>query len=172
MEFYTYDGVNLVLPDMAGTFGISQDQASWILTTYISALLFGVPLSIWMAGRVRYLHYIIGSTTRLRSCFGWMCRSAGFPDLPAVASGSRLRRSGIDDVVARRRLHTYDGGAAEHINDANLRHALSCDGSWPPVLRLWWPTMKRNHTMTAITRVTPLRALSYSGFWAFFQKYQ
>ncbi len=47
---------------MAGTFGISQDQASWILTTYISALLFGVPLSIWMAGRVRYLHYIIGST--------------------------------------------------------------------------------------------------------------
>ncbi|MGB6938495.1 MAG: MFS transporter, partial [Xanthobacteraceae bacterium] len=50
------------LPDMAGTFGISQDQASWILTTYISALLFGVPLSIWMAGRVGYLHYIIGST--------------------------------------------------------------------------------------------------------------
>lgn len=62
MEFYTYDGVNLVLPDMAGTFGISQDQASWILTTYISAVLFSVPLSIWMAGRVGYLHYIIGST--------------------------------------------------------------------------------------------------------------
>jgi hypothetical protein len=37
MEFYTYDGVNLVLPDIAGTFGVSQDQASWILTTYISA---------------------------------------------------------------------------------------------------------------------------------------
>jgi MFS transporter, DHA2 family, multidrug resistance protein len=62
MEFYTYDGVNLVLPDMAGTFGVSQDQASWILTTYISAVLFSVPLSIWMAGRVGYLHYIIGST--------------------------------------------------------------------------------------------------------------
>jgi hypothetical protein len=27
MEFFTYDGVNLVLPDMAGTFGLSQDQA-------------------------------------------------------------------------------------------------------------------------------------------------
>ncbi len=62
MEFYTYDGVNLVLPDMAGTFGVSQDQASWILTTYLTALLFGVPLSIWMAGRVGYLRYIIGST--------------------------------------------------------------------------------------------------------------
>jgi hypothetical protein len=31
MEFYTYDGVNLVLPDMAGTLGLSQDQASWTL---------------------------------------------------------------------------------------------------------------------------------------------
>ena len=62
MEFYTYDGVNLVLPDMAGAFGVSQDQASWILTTYISALLFGVPLSIWMAGRVGYLRCIIGAT--------------------------------------------------------------------------------------------------------------
>lgn len=62
MEFYTYDGVNLVLPDMAGTFGLSQDQASWILTTYLSALLYGVPLSIWMAGRVGYLRYIVAST--------------------------------------------------------------------------------------------------------------
>lgn len=61
MEFYSYDGVNLVLPDMAGTLGISQDQASWILTTYLSALLFGVPLSIWMAGHFGYLRYIIGS---------------------------------------------------------------------------------------------------------------
>jgi DHA2 family multidrug resistance protein len=61
MEFYTYDGVNLVLPDMAGTLGLSQDEASWILTTYLSALLFSVPLSIWMAGHVGYLRYIIGS---------------------------------------------------------------------------------------------------------------
>lgn len=51
MEFHTYDGVNLVLPDMAGTLGLSQDQASWILTTYLSALLFGVPVD--RAGRTR-----------------------------------------------------------------------------------------------------------------------
>jgi len=61
MEFYTYDGVNLVLPDMAGTLGLSQDQASWILTTYLSALSFGVPLSIWMARYVGYRRYVIGS---------------------------------------------------------------------------------------------------------------
>jgi MFS transporter, DHA2 family, multidrug resistance protein len=61
MEFYTYDAVNLVLPDMAGSFGISQDEASWFLTTYSSALLLGVPVSIWMAGYVGHLRYIIGS---------------------------------------------------------------------------------------------------------------
>lgn len=61
MEFYTFDAVNLVLPDMAGSFGISQDEASWILTTFSSALFFGVPISIWLAGRVGYYRYIIGS---------------------------------------------------------------------------------------------------------------
>src|SRR5580698_2911754 len=61
MEFYTYDAVNLVLPDMAGSFGVSQDEASWFLTTYSSALLLGIPVSIWMAGYVGHLRYIIGS---------------------------------------------------------------------------------------------------------------
>jgi MFS transporter, DHA2 family, multidrug resistance protein len=46
---------------MAGTLGLSQDEASWILTTYLSALLFGVPLSIWAAGHFGHLRYIIGS---------------------------------------------------------------------------------------------------------------
>jgi DHA2 family multidrug resistance protein len=61
MEFYTYDGINLVLPDMAGSFGVSQDQASWILTTYSSALFLGVPLAIWLAGHVGHLRYLVGS---------------------------------------------------------------------------------------------------------------
>ena len=62
MEFYTYDAVNLVLPDMAGTFGVSQDQASWILTTYSSTLFISIPLSIWMARHFGYLRYILGSS--------------------------------------------------------------------------------------------------------------
>jgi DHA2 family multidrug resistance protein len=61
VEFYTFDAVNLVLPDMAGSFGVSRDQASWILTTYSSALFFGVPLSIWLAAHLRHRRYIIGS---------------------------------------------------------------------------------------------------------------
>lgn len=61
LEFYTFDGVNLVLPDMAGSFGISRDQASWILTTYSSAVFLGVPLSIWLAAHLRHRRFIIGS---------------------------------------------------------------------------------------------------------------
>ena len=61
MEFYTYDAVNLVLPDMAGSFGVSQDEASWFLTIYSSALFLGVPVSIWLAGHIGHLRYILGS---------------------------------------------------------------------------------------------------------------
>lgn len=59
MEFYTFDAVNLVLPDMAGSFAVSQDEASWILTTFLSALFLTVPLTIWLAGHVSHLRYII-----------------------------------------------------------------------------------------------------------------
>jgi DHA2 family multidrug resistance protein len=62
MEFYTFDAVNLVLPDMAGSFGISQDEASWFLTTYSTALFLGVPLSISLAAHVGHLRYIIASS--------------------------------------------------------------------------------------------------------------
>src|SRR5580700_5543263 len=62
MEFYTFDAVNLVLPDMAGFFGISQDEASWFLTTYSSALFLGVPLSISLAAHVGHLRYIVASS--------------------------------------------------------------------------------------------------------------
>ena len=39
MEFYTFDAVNLVLPDMAGTFGVSLDQAQARLNLRSTSLL-------------------------------------------------------------------------------------------------------------------------------------
>src|SRR6202046_1491815 len=62
MEFYTFDSVNLVLPDMTGTLGISADEASWLLTVYSCSLFFGVPGSIWLAGHVGYKRFLIAST--------------------------------------------------------------------------------------------------------------
>jgi MFS transporter, DHA2 family, multidrug resistance protein len=59
MEFYTFDSVNLVLPDLTGTLAASTDEATWILTVYSSALFLGVPISIWLAGHVGYKRFLI-----------------------------------------------------------------------------------------------------------------
>lgn len=61
MEFYTFDSMNLVLTDLAGTLGISADESSWILTVYSSALLLGVPVSMWMAGHYGHKRFLIAS---------------------------------------------------------------------------------------------------------------
>ena len=61
MEFYTFDSMNLVLTDLTGTLGISEDELSWILTVYSSALLLGVPVSMWMAGHYGYNRFLIAS---------------------------------------------------------------------------------------------------------------
>lgn len=61
-EFYTFDAMNLVLVDMAGTLGVSFDEASWLLTLYSSTLFLGVPVCIWLAGHFGYKRYLIGTT--------------------------------------------------------------------------------------------------------------
>jgi DHA2 family multidrug resistance protein len=60
-EFYTNDAMNLVLPDITGTLGVSFDEASWLLTVYSCALFLGVPVSVWMAAHVGYKRFLIAS---------------------------------------------------------------------------------------------------------------
>src|SRR5580658_1719745 len=62
MEFYTFESVNLVLPDITGSLGVSFDEASWILTVYSSFLFLGVPLSFWLAGHFGYKRFLIWNT--------------------------------------------------------------------------------------------------------------
>jgi DHA2 family multidrug resistance protein len=61
MEFYSNDSMNLILPDIAGTIGVSFDEASWLLTVYSCSLFFGVPVSIWMERRFGYRRFLIGT---------------------------------------------------------------------------------------------------------------
>lgn len=62
MEFFTFDAMNLVLVDLAGTLGVSLDEASWLLTIYSSTLFLGVPVCIWLAGHVGYKRYLMATT--------------------------------------------------------------------------------------------------------------
>ena len=61
-EFYTFDAMNLVLVDMAGSLGVSFDEASWLLTLYSSTLFLGVPVCVWLAGHFGYKRYLIATT--------------------------------------------------------------------------------------------------------------
>lgn len=62
MEFYTFESMNLVLPDITGTLGVSFDEASWLLTVYSCALFLGVPVSVWLAGHLGYKRFLLWST--------------------------------------------------------------------------------------------------------------
>jgi MFS transporter, DHA2 family, multidrug resistance protein len=81
MEFYTFDAMNLVLIDLAGTLGVSFDEASWLLTVYSSTLFLGVPVCIWLAGHLGYKRYLM-ATTLLFAAASLGCMVA--PDLHAM----------------------------------------------------------------------------------------
>src|ERR1700692_1754886 len=61
MEFYTNDSMNLILPDITGTLGVSLDEGSWILTVYSGSMFLSVPVSMWMAGHFGYKRYLIAT---------------------------------------------------------------------------------------------------------------
>jgi DHA2 family multidrug resistance protein len=63
---------NVALPHMAGSVSASQDQISWVLTSYIIAAAIMTPLSGWLAGRIgrktMFLASIAGFTVASMLC--------------------------------------------------------------------------------------------------------
>lgn len=81
MEFYTNDSMNLILPDITGTLGLSSDEGSWILTVYNGSMFLSVPVSIWMAGHFGYKRYVI-ATIVVFAIASMGCAIS--PDLPSM----------------------------------------------------------------------------------------
>jgi MFS transporter, DHA2 family, multidrug resistance protein len=81
MEFFTFEAMNLVLIDLAGTLGVSLDQASWLLTIYSSTLFLGVPVCVWLARHMGYKRYLM-ATTLLFAAASTGCMLA--PDLQTM----------------------------------------------------------------------------------------
>src|SRR3982751_3532293 len=57
---------NVALPDMQGSLSATQDQVSWVLTSYIVAAAIATPATGWLAaklGRRRLLLIAIGGFT-------------------------------------------------------------------------------------------------------------
>src|SRR5580658_7019962 len=81
MEFYTNDSMNLILPDITGTLGLSSDEGTWILTVYNGSMFLSVPVSIWMAGHFGYKRYVI-ATIVVFAIASMGCAIS--PDLPSM----------------------------------------------------------------------------------------
>src|SRR5512146_2945041 len=50
MEFLDTSIANVALPYMAGNLGASNDESTWILTSYLASNAIVLPLSGWLAG--------------------------------------------------------------------------------------------------------------------------
>lgn len=95
MEFYTFESANLILPDQAGTLGVSLDEASWILTIYSSFLFLGVPLSIWMAGHYGYKRFLLWTTSLFALMSVGVCLSATFKIMLVLRALEGLAGAGL-----------------------------------------------------------------------------
>ena len=97
---------NVALPHMQGSLSATQDQITWVLTSYIVAAAIMTPLTGWLAGRFGrkrvFLISIAGFTVASVLC-GIATQPGADGDLPPAAG--RVRR-GAGAAVA--------GGAARH----------------------------------------------------------
>src|SRR3984957_4400519 len=63
---------NVALPHMQGSLSATQDQISWVLTSYIVAAAIATPLTGWLAGRIGrkrlFLVAIVGFTVASLLC--------------------------------------------------------------------------------------------------------
>ena len=63
---------NVALPRIQGTLSATQDQMSWVLTSYIVAAAIMTPLAGWLAGRFGrrkiFLYSILGFTVASALC--------------------------------------------------------------------------------------------------------
>jgi DHA2 family multidrug resistance protein len=88
MEFYTFDSMNLVLPDLTGTLGVSRDEGSWLLTVYSTSLFLGVPLTGWVAGHFGFKRFVIGSVVLFTAASMWCAIS---PTLETMLIGRAVQ---------------------------------------------------------------------------------
>ena len=62
--------VNVCLPHIQGSMSASQDQISWVLTSYIVSSAIMMPLTGWLAGRFGVKYIFLASVDRLHARLG------------------------------------------------------------------------------------------------------
>ena len=98
---------NVALPDMQGSLSATQDQAAWILTSYIVAAAIATPATGWLAARFGRRHLLVVAI-------------AGF----TVASVLCGIATSIGEMVAFRVLQGLFGAALVPISQSSLLDAF------------------------------------------------
>ena len=109
--------VNVCLPHIQGSMSASQDQISWVLTSYIVSSAIMMPLTGWLAGRfgVKYIF--------LASVIGFTLASA------LVRRGDQPHPAGALPRPARHlRRRAGAAGAGDAVHDLPARAARPRDG--------------------------------------------
>src|SRR6202790_4969537 len=60
MEVLDTSIANVALPYMAGSLGASNDQSTWVLTSYLVSNAIILPISGWIAGRLGRKRFFMG----------------------------------------------------------------------------------------------------------------
>ena len=63
---------NVVLPAIAGDFGVSPNQATWVITSFAASNAIALPLSGWLARRFGEVRTFVGATLMF-TLVSWLC---------------------------------------------------------------------------------------------------
>ena len=110
---------NVALPHMQASFSATQEQVSWILTSYIVATAIFTPLTAFLAGRIGY---------RLMLTFSF----GGF----AVASVLCANATSVETMVLYRAIQGATGAAVFPLSQAIMLD-INTQEEYGPAMALW-----------------------------------
>ncbi len=116
MEVLDTSIANVALPHMAGTLGASQEEATWVLTSYLVSSAIILPISGWLAnrfGRKRFYMSCVAMFTVMLHAVR-LCADAATADCGACAAGPWRRRP----------RHQRTGHPGRHLSRGKTRPGL------------------------------------------------
>src|ERR1700742_1333331 len=91
MEVLDTSIANVALPHIAGSVGASQDEATWVLTSYLVASAIILPISGWLSDRFGRKRFYMTCVALFTAC-SFLCGIA--PNLPMLVLARVLQGLG------------------------------------------------------------------------------
>ena len=121
MEVLDTSIANVALPHMAGTLGASQEEATWVLTSYLVSSAIVLPISGWLSTRFGRKRFYMTCVALFTAC-SLLCGLA--PTLPLLILARILQGLGRRRIGPQRTGNPggYFSGGTEGTGIRPLRH--------------------------------------------------